>query len=281
MSAFVTRFAPSPTGRLHIGHAASAFRVFDAASLAGGTALLRIEDIDRTRCRPEYEAAILEDLAWLGLQWPSPVRRQSDHFASYSAVIDALHARGLAYRCFRTRREVAELSDRAPHAPEPLFRAGPLPAAAETEKLASGEPHAWRLSVTAAAEALGSAASALEWIETAGGSERCCHVDIRALSDVVIGRKDSPASYHLASCHDDALQGVTHIIRGKDLSASTPLHVLLQALMGWPTPVYHHHALLLDSDGKRLAKRNKAVTLKSLRDQGVTPAQIRRMTAPA
>lgn len=279
MSSFVTRFAPSPTGFLHLGHAASAFAVWDWAHSADGSVILRIEDIDLNRCRPEFEAAIFEDLAWLGLVWPAPVRRQSEHFSEYERVIDILHQRGLAYRCFRTRQEVAAQSDRAPHAPEPVFRGAPLPAYEEKRRLETGQAHAWRLSISAARDWLGPRASHLCYIETSGGSQRQIDIDPDTLSDIVIGRKDSPASYHLAACHDDALQGVSHVIRGDDLAPSTPVHILLQALMGWPQPVYCHHRLLLDADGKRFAKRNKSVTLRDLRATGVTPEQIRRMTA--
>ena len=279
MSDFVTRFAPSPTGLLHLGHAASAFAVWDRAAAAGGRLLLRIEDIDQTRCRPQFEMAILNDLRWLGLDWPEPVRRQSDHFPEYEAVITGLHRRGLAYRCFRTRREVAAEADRAPHGTEPVFRGAALSEDEEAARLSAGHAHAWRLSVAAAREALGKRADTLAYVETSGGQARTVSVDLGTISDVVIGRKDSPASYHLAACHDDALQGVTHVIRGEDLASSTPVHVLLQALMDWPQPVYHHHRLLLDTDGKRFAKRNKSVTLEQMRESGVTPDEIRRMTA--
>lgn len=278
MSGFVTRFAPSPTGLLHLGHAASAFRVQDLAQAAGGTIRLRIEDIDTARCRPEFEAAILEDLAWLGLEWQGPVRRQSEHFDAYARVIGQLHQRGLAYRCFRTRREVAAEADRAPHQREAVFRGSPLPIAEEQARLSAGDPHAWRLSIAAARDWLGADADNLVYTETGMPGEMQVRVATDTLSDVVIGRKDSPASYHLAACHDDALQGVSHVIRGEDLIPSTPVHVLLQALMGWPRPVYHHHRLLLDENGKRFAKRDTSVTLRHLRESGVTPEEIRRMT---
>ncbi len=274
----LTRFAPSPTGLLHLGHAAAAFRVWEAARSVGGRVRLRIEDIDRQRCRPEFEAAILEDLTWLGLAWDGPVRRQSEHFDAYRATIETLAARGLVYRCFRTRADVAAESDRAPHGAEPRFRGGPLPEAEERRRLARGDAHAWRLSVDAARGALAAQAETLSYRETGRGREQDVPVDWQTLSDVVLARKDVPTSYHLACTHDDALQGVTHIIRGEDLVASTPVHVVLQALMGWPTPVYHHHALLLDEQGKRFAKRNRSMTLAALRRKGVTPEDIRRMT---
>ena len=212
------------------------------------------------------------------------MRRQSDHFNEYEAVISSLHARGLAYRCFRTRREVAAQSDRAPHAPEPVFRGASLDPGEEAERLAAGEPHAWRLSIPAARDWLaahrhrGRRAERLGYTETAGGGDHHVAVALDAISDVVVGRKDSPASYHLAACHDDAKQGVTHVIRGEDLVASTPVHVLLQELMGWPRPVYHHHPLLLDENGKRFAKRDRSLTLRHLRESGMTRDEIRRMT---
>lgn len=274
----LTRFAPSPTGLLHLGHAAAAFHVWDAARSVGGSVRLRIEDIDRQRCRPEFEAAILEDLAWLGLDWDGPVRRQSEHFSAYRTTIEALADRGLVYRCFRTRADIAAQSDRAPHGAEPRFRGRPLPPAEEQARLTRGDAHAWRLSVEAAQAALGARASKLSYRETGHGPPRDVSLDWQALSDVVLARKDVPTSYHLACTHDDALQGVTHIVRGDDLVASTPVHVVLQALMDWPTPVYHHHALVRDEQGKRFAKRNRSMTLSALRKKGVTPDDIRRMT---
>ncbi|MGE0828361.1 MAG: tRNA glutamyl-Q(34) synthetase GluQRS [Hyphomonadaceae bacterium] len=269
--AFVTRFAPSPTGYLHLGHAFSALCAFEAAQAAGGRFLLRIEDIDEGRRRPEFEAAILEDLAWLGLAWESPVRRQSDHLADYQRVLDDLIARGLVYRCFRTRRELLAESANAPHGATEAFRGAPLAAAEEAEKLAAGAPFAWRLSLDAAHAALGP-----EWAQLAFEADGARQPAQPALlGDAILARKDTPTSYHLASVHDDALQGVTEIIRGEDLREAAHLHTLLQALLGYPQPRYRHHRLILGADGKRLAKRDQAQTLRSLRMAGRTAAEIR------
>jgi len=225
---FVTRFAPSPTGYLHLGHALSALSAFDAAQAAGGRFLLRIEDIDQGRARPEFDAAIFEDLAWLGLRWEDPVRRQSEHMAEYAAVLRGLADRNLVYRCFRTRREVAEAIADAPHGETgDVFIGEALPEAEERERVAAGEPYAWRLSQKKARAALGPAYFALVFEDETG--------PVRAQpekhGDVVLARKDFPASYHLASVWDDALAGVTHVIRGEDLRESAHLHVLLQKLL--------------------------------------------------
>ncbi len=267
---FVTRFAPSPTGPLHLGHAFAALTVADAARRAEGRWLLRIEDIDRTRARPAFEAALLEDLAWLGLTWERPVRRQSEHMVDYEGALERLRADGLLYRDFRTRREAAEAAASAPHGPEAPFRGGP--ADDEAERLARGEPFAWRLSLKAARAHLGPACDALTWREE-GGVEHPVRPD--AAGDVVLARKDVGVAYHLASVVDDALQGVTHVIRGEDLAEAVHPQRLLQALLGLPRPTHHHHRLILGADGKRLAKRNGAEPLAALRAQGVTPAQVR------
>lgn len=278
---FTTRFAPSPTGLLHLGHAYSALVAFDAARRAGGRLLLRIEDIDRERCRPEFEAAILEDLSWLGVRWTPPVRRQSDHFADYAQALEALIDRGLVYRCFRTRSEILGEIARAPHlspsGPEgPAYVGAPLAADEERSLLADGAPFAWRLSLVRAEEAIGGF-SALHFIEedVSGANQRRVGARPGAFGDIVLGRKDSGTSYHLASVHDDAIAGVTHVIRGEDLAPAAHLHVLLQALFGLPTPVYRHHPLIVDETGRRLAKRDKAATLQSLREAGETPGAIR------
>jgi glutamyl-Q tRNA(Asp) synthetase len=276
----VSRFAPSPTGLLHLGHAFSAFSALDAAG--GGRFLLRLEDIDFTRCKPEFEAAILEDLAWLGIEWTGPPRRQSDHFADYEAALARLISRGVMYRCFRTRREVMEAIASAPHEHGEAFRGAPLSPDEEAERLARGEPFAWRLSLDRARDVLGGAFASLRFTETGMGPNGE-HGDIRAdpaaLGDVVLARKDFPASYHLAACHDDALAGVTIVSRGQDLFGSTHLHVLLQRLLGWPTPEYRHHRLLHGADGRRLAKRERAATLAALREAGKTPADVKAMLA--
>lgn len=277
-SALVTRFAPSPTGYLHRGHAFSALSAFDAARQANGRFLLRIEDIDRTRCRPQYEAAIYEDLAWLGLAWETPVRRQSDHLDDYARSLRDLAERGLLYRCFRTRREIAEEIERAPHGPMEAYRGAPLPPAEEAARLAAGDAYAWRLSLAAASRALGGF-DGLTFVEEGQGP---CgeHGLIQARpelgGDVVLARKDVGVAYHLAVVHDDALQGVTHVIRGQDLFEAAHVQRLLQALLGLPTPVYRHHRLLTGPDGRRFAKRDRAETLRDLRSQGVTPGGLRR-----
>ncbi len=274
---FVTRFAPSPTGLLHRGHAFSALTAWTAARRANGRFLLRIEDTDFTRCRPEYEAAILDDLAWLGLDWEPPVRRQSGHRADYDAAQDRLRDMGVLYRCFRTRKELMALAGMAPHADDPTdaqaFAGGPLAPGEEAEKLASGQPFAWRLSLAAARDRLGEFHH-LTWVEeTAGPGIRTARPE--ALGDMVLGRKDIGAGYVIASVVDDALQGVTHVIRGEDLIETTSVQRLLQALLDLPTPVYRHHRLLLGPDGKRYAKRDGAVTLAALREAGMTAEALR------
>lgn len=270
----ITRFAPSPSGHLHLGHLASADAVWRAAEQGGGHVLLRIEDIDRGRCKPEYEAAIYEDLGWLGFTWAKPVRRQSDHFADYEKTLSSLRARGLLYRCFRTRKEVAAEIDRAPHDAPQAFIGTALSGEEEQAHLSQGKSFAWRLSLARAKQELGSGYNTLEFQETGEGGPRTVKATPDIHGDVILARKDTPTSYHLAACHDDALQGVTHIIRGVDLDASTHIHVLLQALMDWPTPIYTHHKLMRDETGKRFAKRNKSVTLRALREAGATPAEL-------
>lgn len=276
---FATRFAPSPTGRLHKGHAFSALTAWTAAREAGGRFLLRIEDIDPTRCKPEFEAAIFEDLAWLGLDWETPVRRQSEHLADYAAVIDALGARGLLYRCFRTRKDILDAISDAPHGPAEAVRPGPHAPEDETRLLAEGRPYAWRLSLDRAREALGDAAwDGLSFIEEGAGPDGETGL-VRArpetAGDVVLARKDAGTAYHLAVTHDDALQGVTHVVRGLDLFEAAHIQRLIQTLMGWPAPVYRHHRLLTGPDGRRYAKRDQSVTLAELRAAGLTPEALR------
>jgi glutamyl-Q tRNA(Asp) synthetase len=274
---FVTRFAPSPTGGLHKGHAFSAMLAHDAARAAGGRFLLRIEDTDFTRCRPEHEAAILEDLAWLGLTWDGPVRRQSEHRPDYDAALAQLRDMGVLYRCFRTRKELMALAGVAPQAGDPTdaraFAGGPPDPEDEAERLAAGQPFAWRLSLSAAAARLGGF-DHLHWTE-AGENPGRHTARPEALGDMVLGRKDIGAGYVIASVIDDAAQGVSHIIRGVDLVETASVQRVLQALLGLPTPVYRHHRLLLAPDGKRLSKRNRSETLAALRDRGVTPADLR------
>jgi glutamyl-Q tRNA(Asp) synthetase len=282
---FRTRFAPSPTGLLHLGHAFSAFTAQRAAHEAGGVFLVRMEDIDQTRCRPEYETAILEDLAWLGLSSDEPIRRQADHFADYAQTLDRLRALKLVYRCFLTRREIAEQSMSAPHGfgedGQGVIYRGPvqkMSADEEEARLARGDSFAWRLSMSCSQDLLGEEFARLVFEEQMRGPNGE-HGRVRAhpesLGDVILARKDTPTSYHLAVTHDDALQEISHVIRGVDLFESTHVHVLLQRLLGLPTPVYRHHALLTGPDGKRYAKRDKSLTLASLRAAGETPASIR------
>lgn len=272
---FVTRFAPSPTGLLHRGHAFSALTAYRAAQEAGGRFLLRIEDIDATRCRPEYDAAIFEDLAWLGLSWETPVRRQSEHLTDYHAAIETLRERGLVYRCFKTRKEID--IGRAPHAPAVAYVGAPLPADEEAERLERGEAFAWRLSLAAARDALGGF-EGLTFVEEGAGPDGETGV-IQArpetAGDIVLARKDVGVAYHLAVVHDDALQGVTHVIRGVDLFEAAHIQRLLQALLGYATPTYRHHGLLVGPDGKRYAKRDRAQTLRELRTMGMSAADLR------
>ncbi|MEL7042893.1 MAG: tRNA glutamyl-Q(34) synthetase GluQRS [Pseudomonadota bacterium] len=268
MNAFVTRFAPSPTYYLHLGHAASALQVWRQAEIAGGQVLLRIEDIDTSRCRPEYVSAIFEDLAWLGLTWPTPVRVQSDHFEAYAACVEALAGRGLVYRCFRTRAELAQLAD-------PL-RPGPHVPIDEYERCQRGDPFAWRLSLSAAERALGPAVWAdLAFRELTPEGVRARSAEPGRLGDIVLARKDSPSAYHLAATHDDALQGVTHVIRGEDLIDAPHIQTLLQVLLDWPQPIYQHHPLVTDEMGQKLSKREKSPTLANLRAAGISADQIK------
>jgi glutamyl-Q tRNA(Asp) synthetase len=285
MSRPVFRFAPSPNGYLHLGHALSALINADMARAAGGRLLLRIEDIDRTRCRPQYEAAIYQDLAWLGFTWEQPVRRQSEHFAAYRAALDRLTAVGLVYPSFESRAEIARLvaaREQAgpwPRDPDgvPLYpgTAKRLSADERRHRMA-GEPYALRLDMAAALAHAGE----LDWTETGRGPQgetgRVPAAPAR-WGDVVLGRKETPTSYHLAVVIDDALQGVTDVVRGEDLFWSTGVHRLLQALLGLPVPTYHHHRLIRDADGRKLAKSTRATGLRELRAQGRTPADIRRL----
>ncbi|MEL6723735.1 MAG: tRNA glutamyl-Q(34) synthetase GluQRS [Pseudomonadota bacterium] len=267
MSDFRTRFAPSPTYYLHLGHAASAFYVWDAAERAGGKVLLRLEDIDTTRCRPEYTQAIYEDLRWLGLDWPEPVRVQSDHFEAYEKCVEGLRARGLAYRCFRTRADLVEL-------PDPL-RPGPHAPSEEAAYLNQGQPYAWRLSLAAAEAELGKAWKHLSYTEQTPAGQISHRADPARHGDIIIARKDSPSAYHLAATYDDAIQGMSHIVRGEDLIDAPHIQTLLQVLMAWPQPIYEHHPLVLDETGRKLSKRQKSLTLASLRADGVTADAVR------
>jgi len=268
-----TRFAPSPTGLLHVGNAVSALRCQQWAEAHNAELLLRIEDIDHTRCRPAYDDALIEDLRWLGLRWPLPVRRQSEHLADYQQAIEQLRKQDLIYPCFCTRRRIADEIARiasAPHADDAPHRYPGICRKldrAEQQRRMRWKPFAWRLDAKRARVLVG---DDLTWRDISGHRYRAA-VD----EDVVIARKDILVSYHLAVVVDDALQGVTHVIRGADLRDSTPLHRLLQALLELPEPAYLHHPLLLDCDGRRLAKRNRATTLQSLRQAGVQPKALR------
>jgi glutamyl-Q tRNA(Asp) synthetase len=274
----VTRFAPSPTGYLHLGHAYSALIAWRAAREAGGKFLLRIEDVDVTRCREEFVAATLEDLAWLGLDWDGAVRRQSQHFADYAAALDRLDVMGVIYPCFCTRNAIAAEIARAGGAPQgeegPLYpgTCRNLSIEERLRRIAAGESFALRLDVK---HALGRTGP-LSWEEEEHGM---ISAEPELLGDVVLARKDTPTSYHLAVTVDDALQDVTLVTRGADLFASTHIHRLLQALLDLRTPRYRHHPLLTDASGKRFAKRDKALTLRALREAGHTPEEVRAKAA--
>jgi glutamyl-Q tRNA(Asp) synthetase len=277
------RFAPSPNGYLHLGHALSALLNADMAGNAGGRLLLRIEDIDLTRCHPEFERAIYEDLAWLGIKWEKPVRRQSEHFDEYRAALTRLEREGLVYPAFESRAVIARLvrereaetgrpwgsdPDGAPLYPGGARELSPN----ERARLRSSEPYALRLDLK---KALARVGRTLSWTEI-GDGEREIEAGPELWGDVVLGRKETPASYHLAVVLDDALQGVTHVVRGRDLYEATAIHRLLQELLGLSAPVYHHHRLVMDDDGKKLAKRDPSTTLRDLRAAGWTAADVRR-----
>jgi glutamyl-Q tRNA(Asp) synthetase len=278
----VLRFAPSPTGHLHVGHAFSTLFTARMAERLGGRFLLRIEDTDATRCRPEFEAAIYEDLAWLGLTWEEPVRRQSDHLADYAAALNALRGMALAYPCFASRREIAEAAERLgpawPRDPDgaPLYPglcrdADP---AASAARIAASEPYALRLDNR---KALAKANIALSYVSfDEAGQTRQVKAHPERWGDILLASRDRPASYHLAVVVDDALQGVTHVTRGADLEAATDIHRLLQALLGLPAPLYCHHRVILDPSGRKLAKSARDKSLRSLRAEGVTAADVRR-----
>lgn len=266
----ITRFAPSPTGFLHLGHAYSALFAANIAKRHGGRFILRIEDIDQTRCRPEFETAIYQDLAWLGLEWEEPVRRQSDHMEDYAGALKRLSDEDLVYPCFCTRqdiqREIAGAAN-APHGPDGPIYPGTcrsLSTGERARRIADGEPHALRLDMAAAVARTGP----LTWDDAQASAVRA---EPQSFGDVVLARKDTPTSYHLAVTLDDHLQDVTLVTRGTDLFPATHVHRQLQALLGLRTPAYHHHDLLVGEDGKRFAKRDKSLTLRSLRDSGKSP----------
>jgi glutamyl-Q tRNA(Asp) synthetase len=282
----VFRFAPSPNGYLHLGHAYSALLNFDLAGQTGGRFLLRIEDIDATRCKPEFESAIYQDLVWLGIAWEAPVRRQSEHLAHYRAALENLSAQGLVYPSFESRAEVARLvaqreangpwprdPDGTPHYPGSARSLSPDERA---QLLESDAPCALRLDMAAACARAGG----LGWIELGEGPDgETGPVAARpqAWGDVILARKETPTSYHLSVVTDDALQGVTEVVRGQDLFWSTSLHRLLQRLLGLPQPAYRHHRLLRDDAGQKLAKSTASTGLRELRAEGAKPADIRRL----
>jgi glutamyl-Q tRNA(Asp) synthetase len=272
----VTRFAPSPTGQLHLGHAHSALFAEREAKQDQGRFLLRIEDIDPARCRPEFETGIYEDLAWLGLSWEAPVRRQSEHLADYRAALDRLTAADFVYPCFCSRKGIqAEIarSAAAPQGPEGAHYPGTCRSLGVSERagrIAEGRPYALRLNVASALAATGP----LAWQDLDRG---LIPAQPRLLGDVVLGRRDAPASYHLAVTVDDHLQGVTLVTRGEDLFAATHIHRLLQALLQLETPLYRHHRLLTNERGERLAKRDGALSIAALRAAGHSAAEVRKM----
>ena len=275
----VTRFAPSPSGHLHLGHAFAALFAHTAAAATGGRFLLRIEDIDGFRRRPEFEAAIMDDLRWLGLEWEDPVLRQSERGAAYAAALDDLRRLGLLYPCFCTRAEIrAEIaaSVSAHHGPMGPLYPGTCRALDTKEaqaRVAAGEAHALRLDMERAVHAAGDLGGGpLTWRDRNAGMVPC---QPELLGDVVLARKELATSYHLAVTVDDAFQGVTLVTRGADLFPATHVHRLLQALLGFDTPEYHHHRLLTGDDGRRFAKRNQSLTIRSLRDAGKTPEDVR------
>jgi glutamyl-Q tRNA(Asp) synthetase len=281
----VFRFAPSPNGRLHLGHAYSALLNFDLARQSGGRFLLRIEDIDRARSRQEYEAAIYEDLAWLGIVWETPVRRQSEHLDLYRDAVERLADEGLVYPAFESRAEIVRMIGQSPRKPwprdpdgSPLYpgSAATLSPHARDVRMQAGEPFVLRLNSRIAC----SRAGALVWEEhgigPAGETGRVAALP-GAWGDVVLARKETPTSYHLSVVIDDALQGVTHVVRGQDLFWATSVHRLLQQLLGLPVPIYRHHGLLRGDDGRKLSKSTQATSLQVLREDGVTPQNIREM----
>ncbi|WP_315783974.1 MULTISPECIES: tRNA glutamyl-Q(34) synthetase GluQRS [unclassified Bradyrhizobium] len=280
----VFRFAPSPNGYLHLGHAYSALLNVRRAQESGGRFLLRIEDIDPTRCRPDYEQAITEDLAWLGIRWEQPVRRQSEHLAEYRSALERLQAMGLVYASFESRAEIARLvAERDvdggwPRDPDgaPLYPgvAKAISATRRAELIASGVPYALRLDMAAAVARVGR----LSWNEAGsgpGGETGTVEARAEAWGDVILARKETPTSYHLSVVVDDALQGVTEVVRGQDLFHATSVHRLLQALLGLPAPAYRHHQLIRDEQGRKLSKSTQATGLRTLRAEGVPPAEIR------
>jgi glutamyl-Q tRNA(Asp) synthetase len=286
----IYRFAPSPNGYLHLGHALSALLNFEMAQRSSGRFLLRIEDIDVARCRREYEMAIYDDLAWMGLRWEEPVLRQFAHLDAYAAALKQLDAMALIYPSFESRAEIARLvADRNragpwPRDPDgvPIYpgEAKGLPAAERRRRRDTGDPFALRLDMAAATALACPRGGSLSWIESGAGPGRkgsTIMADPTVWGDVILARKDVPASYHLSVVVDDARQGITHVVRGHDLFHATGLHRLLQSLLGLPEPTYHHHRLIVDAEGRKLSKSSRATGLRELRALGLTPPDIRRM----
>lgn len=282
----VFRFAPSPNGFLHLGHARSALLNFDLARQSGGRMLLRIEDIDTTRCRPEYEQAIYDDLAWLGIAWEQPVRRQSEHLPLYREAVERLTREGLIYPAFESRADIARMvaeKDKSgpwPRDPDgaPLYpgTGKHLTEAERAQRLRAGTPYALRLDMDAAVARAG----LLSWIEEGAGPDGetgSVPAQPEQWGDVILARKDTPTSYHLSVVIDDALQGITHVVRGQDLFRATSVHRLLQQLLGLPQPVYRHHALVLDEAGQKLSKSTRSTALRELRAGGMAPDEVRRL----
>ncbi len=275
----VFRFAPSPNGLLHLGHARSALLNAQAAIAANGRLLLRIEDIDTTRCTPEFEAAIYEDLQWLGVTWEQPVRRQSEHFSDYAVALERLRGMGLVYESFESRGEIRRAIEGRPDWPcdpdgAPIFPFSryDMSEAERARRRSAVEPYALRLDMAAAIEKVGGAPG---WREVGKATEH--PGDPLAWGDVIIARKEVPTSYHLAVVVDDAVQGVTHVVRGEDLRAATSVHRVLQTLLGLQAPIYHHHTLLLDADGRKLSKSLGSESLRTIRANGATPEDVRRL----
>lgn len=282
-TSLATRFAPSPNGHLHPGHAFSALTAWDWAQTHGARFIIRIEDTDRTRSRPAFETSQLEDLRWLGLEWEQPVRRQSDHLNDYAQGLEALTEQGLIYPCFCTRRDITNAAI-APHGPEGTIYPGTcrhLSANDRQARLADGTPHALRLDVSAALQqAQHKNNGPLTFTEEGTGPKGetgVLPVDPQPMGDPVIARKDGVIAYHLAVVMDDAAQGITHVIRGQDLFFATPLHRVLQTLLNLPAPTYHHHRLIVDDTGERMAKRRGSKSLADLRSDGMTPDDIRQL----
>ncbi|TGS11642.1 tRNA glutamyl-Q(34) synthetase GluQRS [Mesorhizobium sp. M2E.F.Ca.ET.209.01.1.1] len=286
MTLLTFRFAPSPNGELHLGHAYSALLNQQMAAQVGGRLLLRIEDIDITRCTPQFEAGIFRDLDLLGLRWEEPVRRQSEHFAEYRAVLDRLIAEELVYPAFMSRGEIrafiAEAGGRDwPRDPDgvplypPLDKA--LPASERKRRIAENMPFAWRLDVEAARMRVRADLSWIEFADETMSATRTVEAQPQAWGDVIVARRDTPTSYHLAVVVDDALQNISHVVRGQDLYAATGVQRLLQELLGLPQPRYFHHRLILGPDGRKLSKSFKDTGLAALREAGMSPQDVRRL----